>query len=170
MLVRVLPASYLIAVTLSPHCSPEFVSGYINSAYGRQWVKSVVTQQVGQANVNGTKLAALAVPLPPAAEQRTIAQSLSEQRRGAFEQEQFVRRGLAQAAAQRKNILKAAFAGQLVPQNPNDETASALLARIRDARVDAPVRTRARKAAGSNPAPATNTPTRSRDRKIKEPA
>lgn len=36
-----------------------------------------------------------------------------------------------QAAAQRKNILKAAFAGQLVPQDPSDEPASVLLDRIR---------------------------------------
>jgi len=38
-------------------------------------------------------------------------------------------------ATQRKNILKAAFAGQLIPQNPNDEPASALLERIRAERV-----------------------------------
>jgi type I restriction enzyme S subunit len=38
---------------------------------------------------------------------------------------------LKQSAAQRKNILKAAFAGELVPQDPLDEPASALLARIK---------------------------------------
>ena len=40
-------------------------------------------------------------------------------------------RGLKQAAAQRKNLLKAAFSGQLIQQDPNDEPASELLARIR---------------------------------------
>ena len=39
--------------------------------------------------------------------------------------------GLKKSAAQRKNILQAAFSGQLVPQDPNDEPASVLLARIR---------------------------------------
>ena len=34
------------------------------------------------------------------------------------------------AAAQRQNILRAAFSSQLVPQDPNDEPASVLLARI----------------------------------------
>jgi type I restriction enzyme S subunit len=39
--------------------------------------------------------------------------------------------GLKQSAAQRKNILKAAFSGQLVPQDPGDEPAAVLLERIR---------------------------------------
>ncbi|MFZ3125703.1 MAG: hypothetical protein WA129_11515, partial [Acidovorax sp.] len=41
---------------------------------------------------------------------------------------------LKQSAAQRQNILRAAFSGQLVPQDPNDEPASVLLERIRTER------------------------------------
>ncbi len=41
-----------------------------------------------------------------------------------------IEKALKQSAAQRKNILKAAFSGQLVPQDPNDEPASVLLERI----------------------------------------
>jgi hypothetical protein len=36
-----------------------------------------------------------------------------------------------QSTAQRQNLLRAAFAGQLVPQDPADEPAAELLARIR---------------------------------------
>jgi len=70
-------ASYLIRVRLvKDGALPEYVAAHINSLYGRKWVKSVVTQQVGQANVNGTKLQALMIPLPPLREQRRIVSEL----------------------------------------------------------------------------------------------
>ncbi|MBP7302944.1 MAG: hypothetical protein KA972_07175, partial [Brachymonas sp.] len=53
----------------------------------------------------------------------------------AFDQEANVRKALKQSTAQRQNILRAAFSGQLVPQDPHDEPASALLERIRAERV-----------------------------------
>ena len=47
--------------------------------------------------------------------------------------------------ALRQSILKKAFSGQLVPQDPADEPAAALLARLRDEAP--PARTRRRKTA-----------------------
>ena len=44
-----------------------------------------------------------------------------------------------------ERLLAKAFAGELVPQDPNDEPAEALLARIREARAAAPKPTRGRK-------------------------
>lgn len=124
-------ASYLISVRFSENYIPELAATYINSAYGKHWIKSVVIQQVGQANVNGTKLSALAIPLPPFVEQAEICSLLQTQTLEIFEQLKSVDTSLKQSAAQRKNILKAAFSGQLVPQDPNDEPASVLLERIR---------------------------------------
>jgi type I restriction enzyme, S subunit len=56
-------ASYLIRVRFLGEILPEFVGYVINSVYGREWISSVVSQQVVQANVNGTKLKAFSVPL-----------------------------------------------------------------------------------------------------------
>jgi type I restriction enzyme S subunit len=42
--------------------------------------------------------------------------------------------GIERATRLRQSILKRAFEGKLVPQDPNDEPASVLLERIRDAR------------------------------------
>jgi type I restriction enzyme S subunit len=47
-----------------------------------------------------------------------------------------IAKALRQTVAQRKNLLKAAFSGQLVPQDSNDEPASELLARIRAERAN----------------------------------
>jgi type I restriction enzyme, S subunit len=48
------------------------------------------------------------------------------------------------AEALRQSILKAAFSGQLVPQDPRDEPASALLARLAAQAADAPATPRRR--------------------------
>lgn len=128
-------ASYLIAVRFNQDFAPELASVFINSAYGRHWIKSVAVQQTGQANVNGSKLAALAVPVPPKDEQGELIRCLSEQMGTAARQWEDIAKSLKQSAAQRQNILRAAFAGQLVPQDPTDESASVLLDRIRVGRV-----------------------------------
>lgn len=64
-------ASYLIRLRVFGYL-PELLSAYINSPFSRAWVRSVVNQQVGQANVNGTKLRELGVPLMPMDEQKEL--------------------------------------------------------------------------------------------------
>ncbi|MGV6476491.1 restriction endonuclease subunit S [Azotobacter vinelandii] len=129
-------ASYLISVRFSAGYIPEIASAFINSAYGKRWIKSVVVQQVGQANVNGSKLSALAVPVPPFKEQQEIVSALHAQASEIVDQLKSVDISLKQSNAQRQNILRAAFVGLLVPQDPNDELASALLERIRAERAE----------------------------------
>jgi type I restriction enzyme, S subunit len=123
-------ASYLIRVRCSG-LLPELLSGYINSAYGREWVASVVSQQVGQANVNGTKLRQLGIPVMARDEQREIARRVE----AAFG---LINRLASEATNARKLIdhldqavLAKAFQGELAPQDPSDEPASVLLERIR---------------------------------------
>ncbi|MBY0435277.1 MAG: hypothetical protein K2U26_14305, partial [Cyclobacteriaceae bacterium] len=52
---------------------------------------------------------------------------------------------LRQSEALRQSILKKAFSGQLVPQDPNDEPASELLARIKEANSQLPKNKKANK-------------------------
>ena len=59
-------ASYLIRIRPLPSASMYWASIVLNSTIGRRYVAGVRSQQVGQANVNGTKLAATPIPLPPA--------------------------------------------------------------------------------------------------------
>jgi len=104
-------ASYLIRARLVHGCLPPFVAAYINSSYGRQWVKSVVTQQVGQANVNGTKLQALTVPLPPSAEQARIVAEVDRRLSLVREVDAEVDTNLKRAERLRQVTLQEAFAG-----------------------------------------------------------
>src|SRR5262249_17709760 len=130
-------ASYLIAVRTLPGCQPDVVAFFINSALGRRWVKSVVSQQVGQANVNGTKLQGLAFPLPPLAEQEVLIGEVDRQLSTVGAAEHYIDASLKRAGRLRQSILKQAFAGRLVPQDPKDEPASVLLDRIRRERAEA---------------------------------
>lgn len=123
-------ASYLIRVRFSGHYRPELLNYFLGSALGRRWVASVVSQQVGQANVNGTKLKQLSVPLPPRQVQEEVCRVAEAQ----LEQIALMRRQISfarqSADVLRRSILYRAFAGNLVPQNPGDEPASELLSRI----------------------------------------
>lgn len=125
-------ASYLIRVRFCRDVEPNFVSFFINSVYGRAWIRTVVSQQVGQANVNGTKLKNLAVALPPFAEQKKLVSEVERIFSIMFESESLMQRELNRAQALRQSILKCAFEGKLVPQDPNDEPTSVLLERIKD--------------------------------------
>ncbi|AMR76483.1 hypothetical protein A2G96_01280 [Cupriavidus nantongensis] len=88
------------------------------------------------AHLGAGRFAELEFPLPSNVEQAEIVRRLSDQFAQIAEQEAAIERGLMQSIAQRQNILRAAFAGQLVPQDPNDEHASVLLERIRAERAE----------------------------------
>ena len=124
-------ASYLIRVRFNPRIDSMIVAHYINSVYGKNWILSVVSQQAGQANVNGTKLKLLAVPMPPEKEQRILVEEVERHLSAADEVEKTITAELKRAEQLRQSILKKAFSGKLVPQDPNDEPASVLLERIK---------------------------------------
>ena len=87
--------------------------------------------------LNGNILRSLAFPIPPLSEQRRIVAEV-ERRLSVIQQaESTVEASLARAERLRQSILKQAFSGKLVPQDPNDEPASVLLERIKAERVEA---------------------------------
>jgi len=88
----------------------------------------------GKPGLNLQQVKSVLVPLPPNVEVKVLIEYLANQFNAITGQSMQIALTLKQSAAQRKNILKAAFSGQLVPQDPNDEPASVLLERIRNER------------------------------------
>jgi type I restriction enzyme S subunit len=70
------------------------------------------------------------VPLPPLEEQRRIADEVERRMSIAFASEHALRAATARVTRLRQSILKWAFEGRLVDQDPTDEPAAALLERI----------------------------------------
>jgi type I restriction enzyme S subunit len=85
-------------------------------------------------------------PIPtPVAEQEAIVEAVEDQLSVIDHLEAEIDAKLASAQALRHSILRHAFTGQLVPQDPTDEPASALLERIRAERVESSKKNAARK-------------------------
>ncbi|MEB2331646.1 MAG: restriction endonuclease subunit S [Nitrosomonas sp.] len=87
-----------------------------------------------QPALNKSIVEQIPFPLAPVAEMMEVVRIVGNTLDSVLEQETAIEHSLKQSAAQRQNILRAAFAGQLVPQDPNDEPASVLLQRIRTER------------------------------------
>lgn len=79
-------------------------------------------------------LEAFQIPVPTLAEQERIVAEIESRFERADALEAAVDRALNDAEKLKQAVLKKAFSGELVPQNPDDEPASVLLARIRAAR------------------------------------
>jgi type I restriction enzyme S subunit len=86
---------------------------------------------VGRPRINTTQLKEVAVPVCGHLEQLQIIREVKSGLSVIDQLEQTIITAIQQSEALRQSILKKAFAGQLVPQDPHDEPASALLTRIR---------------------------------------
>ena len=125
-------ASYLLRLRCT---ETTFVHRWILAALtaytGRQWLEARAASSAGQHNISLSTLLTMPIPLPSLIEQSQTIGLLEEQVCRIAEQEQAITLSLKQSTAQRQNLLRAAFAGELVPQDPADEPASTLLERIR---------------------------------------
>ena len=110
---------------------PAFICCHLLSPVAQKWLKARSKTTAGQTNLTLEVCRELPFPLPPVDEQQALVLHLTAAIDGTARQNQTIDQALKQSAAQRKNILKAAFSGQLVPQDPGDEPAAVLLERIR---------------------------------------
>lgn len=139
-------ASYLIRVELDrERVEPSFVAHWINSPWGRAWARRVKRDAISQSNINSRKLAAMPLPLPPLAEQRSIVAEIDELLGRGEELDR--RRGTEMAELDRlwEITLEAAFRGSFEGEEPSpsdSETAEEQLAGAQAERKDEQTRYR----------------------------
>ena len=113
----------------------EWLLFVLRSKWGRREIEALATgNQESMRNIGQDRIRKIRVPLPPLTEQHRIVAEVERRLSVVDELEATVEKNLARCARLRQSILKMAFEGRLVPQDPNDEPASVLLDRIREER------------------------------------
>jgi len=111
-------------------CLPQYLMMALNSEPTRRRTAKIV-HGVGRPRMNLGEIKAIAVPLPPLAEQIRISAEVERRFSLIGEVEKLARTNLLRATNLRHAILRQAFDGRLLPQDPTDEPASTLIERIR---------------------------------------
>jgi len=126
----VLFESNMMRLKIAATANARYVEYYLRSETGRHRLTKDAKWAVNQASINQEDVKRTPVPLPPLHEQDAIAEAVEDQLSiiDHVESDLAAKRNSAQAL--RQSIMRAAIAGKLVPQDPNDEPASELLKRI----------------------------------------
>ena len=104
---------------------------FLISPNGRNSIEKVASSTSGLYTLSISKVASLPIPLPPLAEQEQIVLLVEERLSQIDSAVKTIDAELIRSKRLRQSILKRAFEGKLVPQNPKDEPASVLLERIK---------------------------------------
>lgn len=123
-------------VKISPNLNsivPEFFKYYFESSFLKGLYK-LKTHGATMDVLNLGIIQDLPFPICSLKEQQILIQEMEARLSEVDQLELTITTTLQQSEALRQSILKRAFSGQLVPQDPHDEPASKLLARIRAAR------------------------------------
>jgi len=115
-----------IRVSASP-IAPEFIYHVLEERYFRSRRES---QGGNQPALNAGKVSEIVIALPPLGEIEEILRRVSDALTAVADASAALDAEAADVARLRQSVLKAAFEGRLVPQDPADEPASALLARL----------------------------------------
>jgi type I restriction enzyme S subunit len=144
---RTASVGYVVELGEPMATSQDFVNWVPTEAVTSGWLRVVFMAdreallRFGKGSVHTTiyfpEWLSVHIAVPPVAEQLTITADVEERLSVIKATEDYIAASLKRAARLRQGILKEAFAGRLVSQDPADEPASVLLDRIRQTRPSA---------------------------------
>ncbi|MFF9566567.1 restriction endonuclease subunit S [Streptomyces sp. NPDC014685] len=151
----------LIRVRTDSRLDPEFATMVLRSKVARNYFKSKAKGLAGSMpKIDQAVIANFQMPVPPIEEQKRLVAEVAAKIDVTARVGSQLNRQELRAASLRSALLRHAFNGALVPQDPADESATALLARIQAERAAQPKVKRARRAPAPRraKAPATAAP------------
>ena len=116
-------------------CTSQTLPGYIekavNCGVSRDFIESKIRTTAGQSGISGSDIKSMPIPLCNPTEQRIIQDKMDKVLARVSQLIANIEQNLDRVGFLRQSILKKAFAGQLVTQDPDDEPAFLLLDRIK---------------------------------------
>lgn len=102
-------AGYLVRLRTNRDALPDYISGFLNSRYGKAVLRGMCKSIIGMANINATEVQTIKIPKPPIEMQLEFAKRLKaiEKTRRAYEESE------SKLAALFGSLQQRAFSGEL---------------------------------------------------------
>jgi len=111
--------------------SSTYLAFFLNSHLGRRQIEKFCSTTAGNFSINGTNFKKIMIQYPSLLEQQKIISQIEQDFSLIENTIQIVESSLQNLETMKMSVLKQAFEGKLVPQDPNDEPASVLLEKIK---------------------------------------
>jgi len=125
-------AGYLMRLRiLNNTLDPKYLLYYLSTIDARNYIEFTAKSTSGVNNINSEEVCKIKLPYFDLPEQLAIVSAIESRLSVCDKIEQTIDQTIAISDQLRQSILKKAFEGRLVPQDPNDEPAEKLLERIK---------------------------------------